>query len=108
MKPIKMRTAGATPVEKWINIVKKWNSCDMMDDANILSHEYICQRMLICMTEARELVNQYPEMKKDVKAFDELDHFQIECLKYSNYFYFEYPSDMIQPIVIGSYKLLPD
>lgn len=108
MKPIKMRTMGATPVEKWINIVKKWNSCDMMNETNILYHEYIRHRMIICMTEAHDLIDQYPEMRKDVKAFDALDYFQIECLKYSDYFYFEYPSDMLRPIVIGRHKLLPD
>ena len=92
----------ASPVEKWINIVKKWNSCK-----NHTDNERVRQRMLFCMAEAEELMKQYPDMRKDIKAFAELDYFQIEMLRYSGtYFSFEYPEHMINPLIVGSYSLL--
>jgi hypothetical protein len=101
-KPLKLRTSGATPIEKWINLVNKWNTCT--DDYN---NPYSIQRMLFTKAEVNDLVIQYPLLADDLRFYNSLTPEQMDFVVYSEYkFNFDIPSNMPRPAVIAGYKLL--
>jgi hypothetical protein len=103
LKPIKVRTEGSTPVQKWINLVKKWNSC-VGHPNNIFAQ----QRMLFTKAEANDLLSAYPQLKDAIKYHEELETYQIEVLKYGDYPLMEGYSFETTPkaVIIEGYKLV--
>lgn len=102
IRPMRMKVTGATPVETWINLVKKWNSCDGYEQ-----NERVHQRMMITKGEALQLVNQYPKLYEELKIIYGYNYFQREMLSYCDYvFEFKFPEGLIKPIEINGITLL--
>ncbi|SRR5258706_12506209 len=102
MGVLQTRIKGATPIEKWINLVTKWNSyhgCKFNDEA-------IKQGLFILKGEAKNLRKQYPELYLEACYAFELNETQRDCLEYGDYkFMHDFPSNLPMPLEVCGIKL---
>lgn len=96
------RIKGATPVEKWINLVNKWNSYHYRR----FNDEAIHHGLLILRGEAKNLKNQYPELYLEACYLFTLSDTQRECLEYGEYkFLHDFPPNLPMPLEVCGMKL---
>lgn len=101
-RPFKVRTEGATPVQKWINLVNKWNSCAAQPD-----NPYSRARMIFTKAEVNDLLAAYPLLKETILLINELDTYQIEALQYADYPMMEdFPTNCPKPVIIEGFTLI--
>lgn len=102
-KPMNMRIHGSDPVQKWINLVKKWNTFE-----NYANTQYGVHKITMIIVEVNELMKQYPELLNAVIHHIELETPQLEALRYGGVeFEFKIPDESPKPIKnLGGYNIL--
>jgi hypothetical protein len=108
MKPIEIIIEGASPMNKWINLIRTWNryahAYEGMSEG--LSTDEL-HKLSIVRGLASILMRQYPDLRYEIKLKEELDFFQCQSLEYGGYVWkYEFSESRPNPMTIGEYTLL--
>lgn len=94
------RIEGSTPIQKWFNLIHKWNRLD-----TFCRDEGTLQQKLILKGEAKNLIKQYPDIFNELIFHLEENYIELECMIYGGYKpQFKFPKKLKKPIE-GDVKL---
>jgi len=104
VKPLYLKIAGISPVDKWIGLVNHWNSYKKSPRA-----EGVRMALLILQGQAKIFKDQYTDFYREVQLLFNLNSVQKECLEYANYQpKYKYPKNFPLPLEVHTLKLFKE